>query len=143
MIVENIGTNCIFETLSVFSGIKTQHSLWKEYENFALQKIKDSVVVLRGAIYYAKELTDAEARKELNVVDSCLPFLHDFKFLLESGSIKTSVEFRQVALELISIVDELLICLRDITDITSSYEYSLPVLSVDWECKEDDHWNNY
>lgn len=143
MVANNISTNCLFEILGVFSGIKTQHPLWIDYENFALQKIKDSIVVLRGAIFYAKELTDAEARKEVHVVASSLSFFHNFRSLLESDSIKTSTEFKVAALELISIVDELLTCLREITEVTPSYEYSLPVLSVDWECKEDDHWNNY
>ncbi len=143
MVANNISTNCLFEALGVFSGIKTQHPLWIDYEKFALQKIKDSIVVLRGAIFYAKELTDAEARKEVYVVASSLSFFHDFRTLLESDSIKTSTEFKVAALELINVVDELLICLREITEVTPSYEYSLPVLSVDWECKEDDHWNNY
>jgi hypothetical protein len=143
MVANNISTNCLFEILGVFSGIKTQHPLWIDYENFAKQKIKESIVVLRGAIFYAKELTDAEARKEVQVVASSLSFFHNFRTLLESDSIKTSTEFKVAALELISIVDELLTCLREITEVTPSYEYSLPVLSVDWECKEDDHWNNY
>jgi hypothetical protein len=30
-----------------------------------------------------------------------------------------------------------------VEDIHSSYKSSIPVLAKDWDCKEDEHWDNY
>lgn len=39
--------------------------------------------------------------------------------------------------------DVLHFILHEIEDVHSSYKLSIPVLAVDWDSNEDEHWNNY
>jgi len=49
-------TTSIWESLGILSGFIIAET-WEKYEKFAIPKIKDSTIKLRGSIYFLKDLT--------------------------------------------------------------------------------------
>lgn len=133
----------IFESLGIISSFNLTESIWEKFEKFAIPKIKDSTITLRGTIYYLKDLKPDEALKELNSISPLIPILSKLRADLESIDEKEFLEFKTVALAFFETVDFLYFNLQDIADIHSSYQLSKPVLTVDWDSSEDEHWNNY
>jgi hypothetical protein len=133
----------IFESLGVLSGFNFAETIWEKYEKFAIPKIKDSTMKLRGSLYYLKDLSPKEASKELNSFRSLLPVLSKLKTVIKPIDDKGFHEFRTTAFDFFDTVDFLYSNLQDIADVHSSYELSKPVLAPDWDSDEDEHWNNY
>jgi len=133
----------ILESLGVLSSFNIAETIWDKYENFAIPKIKESIVKLRGSLYYLKDLTPDQAAKEANSISSIIPVLDKLRAVIESIDDSEFKEFKTAALDFFDTVDFLYANLQDITDIHSSYELSKPVLAVDWDKSEDEHWNNY
>lgn len=133
----------IFESLGVLSSFNIAETIWEKYEKFAIPKIKDSTLKLRGSIYYLKDLTPNEALKELNSISPLIPVLSKLRTVIEPIDDKKFREFRTVALDFFDTVDFLSFNLQDLADVHASYELSKSVLATDWDSNEDEHWNNY
>lgn len=133
----------IFESLGVLSSFSITETIWEKYEKFAIPKIKDSTIKLRGSLYYLKDLKPYEASKELNAISPLIPILLKLRTIIEPIDDREFYEFRTAALDFFDTVDFLYFNLQDIADVHSSYELSKPVLATDWDSNEDDHWNNY
>ncbi len=133
----------IFESLSVLSGFSLAGTIWEKYEKFAVHKIEESTVKLRGTLYYLREISPKEAGKELKALDAIIPVLRQLRNTLEPIDQKEFQDFKRAALEFFDTVDFLHDNLEDIAGIHSSYKMSIPVLSDDWSSKENDHWDNY
>ena len=136
-------SSSIFESLGVLSSFNIAETIWEKYEKFAIPKIKDSIIKIRGSVYYLKDLTPNEASKELNSISPLIPVLSKLRTVIESINDREFHDFRTVAFEFFDTVDFLYFNLQDIADIHSSYELSKPVLATDWDSNEDEHWNNY
>jgi hypothetical protein len=133
----------ILESLGVLSSFNFAESIWEKYEQFAIPKIKESTVKLRGSIYYLKDLTPTKASKEANSVGTLIPVLGKLRTVIEPINDKEFKEFKIAALDFFDTVDFLYANLQDIAEIHSAYELSKPVLATDWDAIEDEHWDNY
>jgi hypothetical protein len=133
----------ILESLGVLTGFNIAETIWEKYEKFAIPKIKESTVKLRGSLYYLKDMKPSQAAKEANSISSLIPVLAKLRTAIESIDYREFKEFKNAALEFFDTVDTLYANLQDIADIHSSYELSKPILATDWDSSEDQHWNNY
>ncbi len=133
----------ILESLGVLSSFNIVESIWEKYEKFAIIKIKDSTVNLRGALYYLKDLSPSQAAKEMNAISPLIPVLSKLRTVIEPINSSEFHDFKIAAMDFFDTVDFLFANLQDIADIHSSYEASKPVLATDWDRNEDEHWNNY
>jgi hypothetical protein len=136
-------SNNILDIFSVLSSFNMAESIWDKYEKYAIPKIEDATIKLRGSLFYTKDLTPKQAEKELKTLNRIIPVLHTSKEMLSSIEDKEFQNFRKVVDEFFLTVDLLHNNLLDIAKIHSSYEISIPVLSDDWDSKEDQHWDNY
>lgn len=133
----------IFESLGVLSSFNIAETIWKKYEKFAIPKINESTVILRGSVYYFKDLTPSQAAREANSIGSLIPVLAKLRSVIEPIKENQFIEFKNAALDFFDAVDFLYSNLQDIADIHGSYELSKSVLAADWDKAEDEHWNNY
>jgi len=133
----------ILDTLGVLSSFSYAETIWTEYENYAIPKIEDATLKLRGSLFYVKDLTSKQAQKELKSLDQIIPILCKFRSLLEPVGDKKFEHFKNTAIEFFGTVDQLYDNLQDFAQIHNSYEMSIPVLAGDWDSKEDDHWDKY
>lgn len=98
---------------------------------------------LRGSMYYFKNISPAEATKEIDTLNSLIPVLSQLKTSVESIKDHEFTEFKNAALDFFETVEALYEQLQEIADIHGSYEVSKTVLAADWDRPEDDHWDNY
>ncbi|MBU3659380.1 MAG: hypothetical protein FGM14_05905 [Flavobacteriales bacterium] len=133
----------ILESLGVLSSFNFAESIWEKYEKFAIPKIKESTIKLRGSIFYLKDLTPIKASKEANSIGSLIPVLAKLRTVIEPINDKEFKEFKIAALDFFETVDFLYANLQEIADIHTTYELSKPVLAADWDAVEDEHWDNY
>lgn len=133
----------ILDTFSVLSSFNLAESIWDKYEKYAIPKIEDATIKLRGSLFYIKDLTPKQAEKELKTLNQIIPVLYTSKEMLSSIEDKEFQSFKNTAIEFFDTVDLLHDNLQDIAKIHSFYEMSMSVLSEDWESKEDQHWDNY
>tara|TARA_R110001592_G_scaffold275745_1_gene542839 strand:+ start:998 stop:1429 length:432 start_codon:yes stop_codon:yes gene_type:complete len=133
----------ILDTFSVLSSFNLAESIWDKYEKYAIPKIEDATIKLRGSLFYIKDLTPKQAEKELKTLNQIIPVLYTSKEMLSSIEDKEFQNFKNTAIEFFDTVDLLHDNLQDIAKIHSFYEMSMSVLSEDWDSKEDQHWDNY
>jgi hypothetical protein len=133
----------IFESLGVLSGFNIATTIWKKYEKFAIPKIKESTVKLRGSLYYFKDLTPNQAAKEINSIGSLIPVLAELRTVIEPIEDEAFKAFKDAALDFFDTVEFLYASLQEMADVHGAYEYSKSVLADDWDRAEDEHWNNY
>jgi len=133
----------ILESLGVLSSFNIAETIWEKYEKFAIQKIKESTVKLRGSLYYLKDLTPGQAAEEAKSISSFIPVLAKLRTVIEPIDDRAFKAFKSTALDFFDTVDFLYANLQDVADIHSAYELSKPVLATDWDSSEDEHWNNY
>ena len=133
----------IFDTFGVLSSFSFAETIWTRYEKYAIPKIEDATLKLRGSLFYVKDLTTSQAKKELKSLDQIIPILGKFRSMLEQIDDQESKHFRDTAIEFFDTVDLLHDNLQDVAQIHSSYEMSMPVLAGDWDSKEDEHWDKY
>lgn len=133
----------IFESLSVLSGFSLAETIWEKYEKFAVPKIEESTLKLRGTLYSLKGVSPKKASKELKVLNPIIPILCKLRCMIEPIGDKEFHTFKMAAIDFFDTVDFLQDNLQDIANIHSSYEMSHSVLSKDWDSKEDQHWDNY
>jgi hypothetical protein len=94
-------------------------------------------------LYYLKDLSPKQASKELNSISPLIPVLSKVRTVIEPIDDREFHDFRTAALDFFDTVDFLYSNLQDIADVHCSYELSKPVLAMDWDSNEDEHWNNY
>lgn len=133
----------IFESLSVISSFNLAEKFWDNYEDFAIRKVKDATLKLKGLCYDMSNISPKEATKELDYLNNILPVLHKLRKKIESIKDKEFQTFKATAIEFFDTVDVLYNNLQDIAHIHHAYETSVPVLSNDWDKEEDKHWDNY
>lgn len=133
----------ILESLGVLSSFSISETIWEKYVEFAIPKIKETTLKLRGSLYYLKDLTPSQAAKEADSISSLIPILVKLQTLIAPIDEIKFREFKIAALDFFETVDFLYANLQDLADVHSSYELSKPVLATDWDSKEDEHWNNY
>ncbi|MCA1750989.1 MAG: hypothetical protein ABR572_09030 [Cryomorphaceae bacterium] len=133
----------IFESLGVLSSFGISETIWEKYEKFAVAKIVESTLKLRGTLYYLKDLSPKQASAELGSISLLAPVLSKLRKAIEPIDDTAFHEFKTVALDFFDTVDFLHAGLRDIADVNSAYELSKPVLAADWDSDEDEHWNDY
>lgn len=131
----------ILESLGVLSGFNIAETIWGKYEKFAIPKIKESTLMLRGSLYYLKDLTPDQAAHEATSISSLIPVLAKLRSVIEPIDDNRFNEFKSAALDFFETVDFLYTNLQELADIHSSYELSKPVLASDWDSIEDEHWN--
>lgn len=136
-------TTNILESLGVLSSFNIAETIWEKYEKFAIPKIKDSTIKLRGSLYYLKDLSPNEASKELNSISPIIPVLSKLRTVIEPIDNREFRDFKIAALDFFETVDFLYFNLQDIADVHSFYDLSKQVLASDWGSNEDEHWNNY
>lgn len=136
-------TTSIFESLGILSSFNLTETIWGNYKAFAISKIKESTIKLRGSLYYLKDLTPMEATKELHAINPLIPILSDLREVVEQHKDKEFNSVKRVAIDFFETVDFLYFNLQDIADVHSSYELSKSILANDWDRDEDKHWDNY
>jgi hypothetical protein len=133
----------ILESLGVLSSFNIAETIWEKYELFAISKIKESTVNLRGSLYYLKDLTPEKAAKEAESISPLMPVLAKLRASIEPIADKEFKDFKMAAIDFFDTVDFFYTNLQDIADIHSAFEISKPVLASDWDSSQDEHWNNY
>ena len=76
-------SSSIFESLGVLSTFNIVETIWDDYERFAIPKVKESTLKLRGSLYYLKDLSPKEAGKELNILNPIMPILSTVRNIIE------------------------------------------------------------
>lgn len=133
----------ILDTFGVLSSFSFAEAIWGKYEKYAIPKLEDATLKLRGSLFYIKDLTPRQANKELKSLEQLVPIFGKFRSMLEPLDNQEFQHFRNAAIEFLDTVDLLHDNLQDIAQIHSSYEQSLSVLASDWDSKEDSHWDYY
>jgi hypothetical protein len=133
----------IFESLGVISGFNVAESIWEKYEKFAICKVKESTIKIRGSLYYVKEFSPARVERELNSIRPILLVLGKLRSKIKNNNDPDLIEFKRAVMDFFETVDVLCQSLEDLATSNSEFELSKPVLAVDWDSKEDDHWDNY
>lgn len=143
MVLQMSYSNGIMESLGVLSGFGVADAIWERYEQFAIPKLKESTVKLRGSLYYLKSLTPKAATKEMRSLEPLLPVLVKLSKAMEEEDDKAFQAFKSAATEFIEVVNLLYESLEDIAEPGGSYRASMPVLATDWNSQEDQHWDKY
>lgn len=133
----------ILDTIGVLSSFSFAEPIWTKYEKYAIPKIEDATLKIRGSMFYIKDLTPKQAEKELKSLDQIIPIFCKLKSMLESIDDREIKHFKDTAIEFFDTVDLLHDNLQDVAQIHHSYKMSMPVLAGDWDSKEDDHWDKY
>ena len=81
----------ILDTFSVLSSFNFAESIWDKYEKYAIPKIQDATIKLRGSLFYIKDLTPKQAEKELKSLNQIIPVLYKSKEMLSSIDRKSVV----------------------------------------------------
>ena len=136
-------SNSIFDALSVLSSFSLTETIWNKYEKYAIRKINDATVTIRGSLIYVKDLTSKQAQKELLSLENLMPVLNNLRNSLEPIDDPGLYKFKSVSIEFLDIVVQLYENIQDIALVHSNYEMSMPVLSNDWDKEENNHWDNY
>jgi hypothetical protein len=136
-------TASILESFGILSGFPVAEAIWRTYAAFAIPKISESTVRLRGALYYLKDLTPEQAGEELGTIEPFMPVLFNLRTGIEEMDNPDFQDFKQAALDFFDTVNLLFSNLQDLAAVHASYELSQPVLAVDWDRQEDDHWDTY
>ena len=95
----------ILESFGVLSGFNLAENIWDKYEQFAIPKIEESTIKLRGSLFYLKEISPKEALTELTILDQIIPILLKLRINLETIDTKEFRNFRKVAIEFFDTVD--------------------------------------
>ncbi len=98
-------TTNILESLGVLSSFNIAETIWEKYEKFAIPKIKDSTIKLRGSLYYLKDLSPNEASKELNSISPIIPVLSKLRTVIEPIDNREFRDFKIAALDFFETVD--------------------------------------
>ncbi|HHN48642.1 MAG TPA: hypothetical protein ENN08_06920 [Bacteroidales bacterium] len=70
----------IFESFGAISGFSYVEDIREKYEAFAVSKIQDATLKLRGAQHFIKEMTPGQARHELTLIEPVAPVLKELKY---------------------------------------------------------------
>ncbi|KAB1063172.1 hypothetical protein F3059_11045 [Salibacter halophilus] len=133
----------IFETLGIMSSLQYTDSVWNDYEEFAISKIEDANLRIRGAVSQSRNLKNSEAEKELLLLEKMIPVINQFEKSLESSNDEKFRAIKDSFQTFLASVKELHKTLEELADKHHHYKISTPVLSEDWDSEEDDHWDNY
>lgn len=133
----------ICESLGVLSSFSLSQTVWNKYEKFAVPKIEETTLKLRGSLYYLKDISAKEALAEVNALNQLVPILNQLRDKIEPIDDKEFHNFRVAAIEFFDTVELLNSNLHNVASVSSSYEISLPALAKDWDSEEDKHWDNY
>ncbi len=133
----------ILDTFSILASFSPAGVIWDKYEKYAIPKIEDATLKIRGSLFYLKDLTPKQAEKELKSLDKIILVLNKYKDMLYSIDDKEYIHFKNVTIEFFNTIDLLHNNLIDIANVHASYELSMTALSKDWDSQEDQHWDNY
>lgn len=133
----------ILDTLGVLSSFRVAESIWSKYEKYAIPKIEEATLKIRGSLFYVKDLTPKQAQNELKSIDPIISTLWEFRKMLEPIDDQKYQLFKNTAIEFFETIDLLHDNLQDVAQMHSSYEMSMPVLAKDWDSTEDEHWDKY
>ncbi|PKP61059.1 MAG: hypothetical protein CVT88_01140 [Candidatus Altiarchaeales archaeon HGW-Altiarchaeales-1] len=136
-------SNTLLEMISVLNTFSVSKFVWKKYEKFAIPKIEDSTIKIRGTFYDLNNLKPKQAEQELQTLNQFKPLLYQLKQQLELIEDMEFLKFKNTALDFFTTLKEITDTLNEITDIHSSYKRAMPVLAKDWDRPEDNHWDNY
>lgn len=136
-------SNTLLETISVINTFSVSKFVWKKYERFAIPKIEDCTMRIRGTFYYLHHLNSKQAELELQTLNLFTPILSQLKSQLDLVKDNEFIKFKNTALDFFIAFQEVIDTLNEISDIHSSYKSAIPVLAKDWGCPEDNHWDNY
>ena len=59
----------ILDTFSILASFSPAGVIWDKYEKYAIPKIEDATLKIRGSLFYLKDLTPKQAEKELKSLD--------------------------------------------------------------------------
>jgi hypothetical protein len=73
----------ILDTFAVLSSFNFAESIWTKYEKYAIPKIEDATLKIRGTLFYIKSLTPEQAQRELISLDQINPIFVRLQSKLE------------------------------------------------------------
>ncbi|WP_448519175.1 hypothetical protein [Rhodoflexus sp.] len=133
----------MLESLGILSGFNIAETIREKYEQFAITKLRDITIQLRGSFFYHKDLTPTQAADELVAISPLMPVFSKIRAMIYVMEDSDFHDFKTVSMDFFDTVDMLYANLQDIAAVHAAYEISKPVLAVDWDRSEDDHWDNY
>jgi hypothetical protein len=136
-------TGNILETFTVLTSFNFGKNIWESYEKFALPKLEDATIKLKGILFDINKISPQQAQVELQALDQLIPIVQQIKTIIESIDDKKFYTFKEKSLEYLDTVELLYSNLQEIAHTHFCYQASIPVLSKDWDSVEDEHWDNY
>ncbi|MEZ4929805.1 MAG: hypothetical protein R2777_07325, partial [Chitinophagales bacterium] len=83
----------ILDTFSILASFSPAGVIWDKYEKYAIPKIEDATLKIRGSLFYLKDLTPKQAEKELKSLDKIILVLNKYKDMLYSIDDKEYIHF--------------------------------------------------
>lgn len=136
-------SNSIIEPMGFLSGFNVSQTIWDRYQSFAIPKIMESTMKLRGALSYVKDFSPKQAAEELERISDIVAILHDLRLSVSAVQAPGFNAFRKAAMDFFDAVDELQNALEDIAEVHYSYRLSVVAFSEDWGSESDQCWDNY
>ncbi len=130
------------DIFGVLSSFRLAENFWGNYETFAIAKIEEATLKLRGSLFYVKDLSPDQAQSQLK---SLVPFFEVLEILkkeLNAAENPALKNFKKTTGEFFQTVAHLQENLEDVAFEHHPYEMSTPALE-DWSRPENDHWDNY
>lgn len=133
----------ILDTFGVLSSFNFAEKIWNRYEKYAIPKLEEATLKIRGSLFYIKDLTPIQAEKELRSLEQLTAILSNFRDTPDLIDEQKYKHFKKAVTQFFDSIDLLHDNLKDIAQIHSSYEMAMPVLAEDWDSDEDSHWDKY
>lgn len=141
---QSIGfTNSIIEPMGFLSGFNISDKVWNQYQRFAVPKIMESTMKLRGALYYVKDFSPKQAAEELEHIADAVSILQTLRVSVAEMDFPEFKMFKKAAMDFFNAVDELQSALEDVAEVHHSYRLTVAAFSEDWDSESDQCWDNY
>lgn len=141
---QSIGfTNSIIEPMGFLCGFNISDKIWDWYQRFAVPKIMESTMKIRGALFYVKDFSPQQATQELENISDMVAILDNLKTSVLAVQAPGYGAFKKAATDFFYAVDELQSALEDVAEVHYSYRLAIPAFSEDWGSESDQCWDNY
>ena len=133
----------LLETFGAIGSFSLSQMIWSKYEKFAVPKIEAGTVSLRGTMSYFNGVSEAEARKIVDILDPLIETLTSMEPLISEIDEEEYMRFKSAALEYFATLKQAQELLFESAYPHYSYQISQKVLAEDWDTSENEIWDNY
>jgi len=133
----------IFEPLSTLLAFNPNDFIWEKYKQFAIPKIEQGTITLRGLQDYISDYSPEMAAHELKELERIIQTITELRPKFQEIQNEGFREFKDASLEFFNTVENIHDMLEDISNVNQNLHTSLPVLKEDWDSEADQVWDFY